>query len=339
MARMSTRRPLASLALLVVLALDADVVHARPDFTERGPLPVGRTTVSYVKASETTGEPRRLDTLVWYPAAVAGEAGAVVIDAPVAGARWPLIMFSHGSCGLPAQSPFYVETLASWGFVVAAPPHPGNQTTDDSCLGLAPSQVEDSFQNRVQDIRHVLDELLADAEDPGSPFYRRIDPRRIGMSGHSFGGQTTLRVAAVDDRIDGAVALAPAAPPAGTVVRAPAMVIGAELDSLTTFDGAVRRSYAMLKGPRYLVELLDTGHCAFAVACLPSFCGTGCEPGTLTTEQANDLTLYYALPFFLQYVAGNDRFAGDLKPGAEPPFAVVHDAVPRPPSRPRLPRR
>ena len=67
---------------------------------------------------------------------------------------------------LPAQSPFYVETLASWGFVVAAPPHPGNEITDPGCNGLGPSDEEDSYANRVADIRFVLDQLLAAANDP-----------------------------------------------------------------------------------------------------------------------------------------------------------------------------
>lgn len=325
------------LLLLVPMLLAPVLAWAGPDFTERGPLPVGRMIVPFVKASVTTGEPRELDTIIWYPA-VASDAGpsAVTENAPVAESRWPIILFSHGSCGLPAQSPFYVETLASWGFVVASPPHPGNQTIDPGCTGQGPSQVEDSYANRVADIRFVLDEMIALSNDSASPFYRRIDPRRVGMTGHSFGGQTTLRVAAAEPRIDAAVALAPAAP-TGITVRTPTMIIGAELDSLTTMDGAVARSYAALSGPRYLVELLNTGHCAFALLCAEAFCGAGCEPDNLTSEQSHDLTLHYALPFFLKYVAGNGRFEDQIQPGVEPPYAVVHQAFPGRTSRRTLP--
>jgi predicted dienelactone hydrolase len=331
------RRVLPALAL--VLLLSPAVAAARPDFTQRGPLDVGRMIVPYTKKSETTGEPRELDTFIWYPATVEGGApGTVTNDAPVAEQRWPIIMFSHGSCGLPAQSPFYVETLASWGFIVAAPPHPGNQVTDPGCTGAGPSEVADSYANRVADIRFVLDQLLAASSDPSSPFYRRIDPRRIGMSGHSFGGQTTLRVAAADARIDGAVALAPAAP-IGITVRTPTLILGSELDSLTPYDDDIAKAYATLAGPRYLVELLDVGHCAYAVACVPAFCGAGCEPGTLTDEQAHALTLHYALPFFLKYVAGNGRFGGDLEPGSEPPFSIVQRAVTSSSPRRTLPTR
>jgi len=324
------------LTILVTMLLAPALAWAGPDFTERGPLPVGRTILPLVKASETTGEPRELDTIVWYPAVAGAGTDGTTEDAAVAAARWPIILFSHGSCGLPAQSPFYVETLASWGFVVAAPPHPGNTTVDPGCTGQGPSQVEDSYANRVADIRFVLDEMIRLSNDRSSPFYRRIDPRRVGVSGHSFGGQTTLRVAAAEPRIDGAIALAPAAP-TGITVRTPTMIIGAELDSLTTIDGAVARSYAALAGPRYFVELLNAGHCAFALLCAEAFCGAGCEPENLTVEQTHDLTLYYALPFFLKYVAGNGRFESRIQPGAEPPYAVVHAAFPGYPQRRLLP--
>jgi predicted dienelactone hydrolase len=312
-----------------LLALPAVAAGAGPDFRQHGPLEVGRRIVRWTKASETTGEPRVLDTLIWYPAAAGGGAADVVTEnAPVAESRWPVILFSHGSCGLPGQSPFYVETLASWGFVVAAPPHPGNQTVDPECSGgRREDAIADSYANRVADIRFVLDQLVAASQDAASPFFRRIDPRRVGVSGHSFGGQTTLRVAAAEPRVKAAVALAPAAP-SGITVRTPTMILAAELDSLTTWESAIARSYAALAGPRYLVELLNTGHCAFALLCAPSFCGAGCEPGTLDLETAHDLTLSYALPFFLKYVAGNGRFEDRIQPGAEPPFAVVHVAVP-----------
>ena len=325
---------------LSLLAIPALAAAAGPDFTQHGPHEVGRRIVQWTKASETTGAPRVLDTLIWYPAeAGTGSPDVTTNDAPVAEGRWPVILFSHGSCGLPAQSPFYVETLASWGFIVAAPPHPGNQTIDPECSGGPNGDaLADSFANRVADIRFVLDQMIAASADSASPFYRRVDPRRVGMSGHSFGGQTTLRVAAAEPRVKGAVALAPAAP-SGINVRTPTMILGSELDSLTPFDTAVARSFATLEGPRYLVELLNTGHCAYAVLCAPSFCGAGCEPGTLDLEQAHDLTLFYAVPFFLKYVAGNGEFADRIQPGKEPPFAVVHAAVPGQQQKRRLARR
>jgi predicted dienelactone hydrolase len=322
-------RSLAALLLLSLLLVNA--AAAAPDYGARGPYAVGYREVKYVKASETTGEPRELDTLIWYPAVprTGTPTGTKLTDAEVVHDRWPLILFSHGSCGIPGQSPFYTEGLASWGFVVAAPPHPGNTTLElDHCSD--PDRLADSYANRVADIRFVLDQLSAAAEDPSSPFYHRIDPRRIGMSGHSFGGQTTLRVAAVEPRVIGSVALAPAVGAAleTLTIKSPLLVFGAELDSLTPFETASRDAFSLLDGPRYLIEIENTGHCAFALGCVPSLCGAGCEPGTLTPDETHRITLEYAVPFFLKYVAGRARTGSSILPDPTPPDVIVHDAFP-----------
>src|SRR5215470_9320251 len=147
-------RTIAALPLLVLLL--ANAAFAAPDYAARGPYAVGYREVKYTKASETTGEPRELNTLLWYPA-VPGTGsfqGTKYNDAEVLQDRWPLILFSHGSCGIPGQSPFYTEGLASWGFVVAAPPHPGNTTFElDHCSD--PDHLADSYANRVADIRFI----------------------------------------------------------------------------------------------------------------------------------------------------------------------------------------
>jgi len=286
----------------------------------------------FTKPSETTGQPRTLNTYIWYPAvANTGHAqGNALRDADVLSGRWPLIMFSHGSCGIPNQSPFYAEALASWGFIVAAPSHPGNTTFELSTCSQ-PAVLADSFANRPADIGYVASVLIgASRSEPDSPFYRRVDPDRLGMTGHSFGGQTTLRVAASDRRFDAAVALAPAVGEGLSTldIEIPTMVMGAELDSLTPFETASRDAYALLRGPRFLVELLNTGHCAFAIACGESLCGNGCQPGTASLDETHHLTNRYAVPFFLTYLARSANDTSLLLPSAAPDGAVVVAAVP-----------
>lgn len=315
---MTVRRPASALLLPLLALLPLVAAAAPPELPARGPHPVGFTQRTFTKPSVTTGQPRVLDTLIWYPA-VAGTGsaeGALLRDAEVAPQRHPLILFSHGSCGIPGQSPFYVETLASFGFVVAAPPHPGNTTADfPQCAANAP----DSFLNRVPDLQWVLTAMLLETENPASAFWRRIHPKRIGVSGHSFGGQTTLRLLAADKRVKAGVALAPALAPDG-LVRQPAMVIAGEADSITPFATAARGSYEGLDGRRWLVGLEGGGHCAFTIGCLPQLCGV-C--GTLPQQDGYDATLRWAVPFFLRYVAGSPRYGALLRPGlAEPPVSV-----------------
>jgi hypothetical protein len=55
----------------------------------------------------------------------------------------------------------------------------------------------------------ALDQMLAANADSGSDFFGALDPSRIGMSGHSFGGLTTFLVTNMDSahqgrRADGA---------------------------------------------------------------------------------------------------------------------------------------
>jgi predicted dienelactone hydrolase len=320
-----------SFIALALLTLSAPVLAAQPDPSGRGRYAVGRTRITFTKTSVTTGEPRELDTVIWYPA-VAGTGtaqGAVFVDADVRKRHWPLVVFSHGSCSFPEQAPFLTEGLASWGFVVVAPPHPGNTIRDPGCsFG---SSFMDSAPNRVADVKFVVDGMLTLAKQSDSRFAGRVNRRRIGMSGHSFGGYTTLRVLAEDARFRAGVALAPAVRASDGLgrVRQPTIVMVGELDSLAPIDTAGRAAFGLLDGPRFFVELLNTGHCAFAVACLTGPCGVGCEPTALPLDDAHRFTLRYAVPFVLRYVRGRNVFPDALRPAEAPAGVMVLESHPR----------
>ena len=109
-------------------------------------------------------------------------------------------------------------------------------------------------------------------------------------------------------------------------VRQPTIVMVGEHDTETPLDPVGRGAFALLDGPRFLVELPNTGHCAFAVGCVAAACGAGCEPTALPLEQAHKFTLRYAVPFFLRYVRGRDLFPRALRPGDAPDGVVVLEA-------------
>src|SRR5207244_33485 len=78
------------------------------------------------------------------------------------------------------------------------------------------------------------------------------------MSGHSFGGLDTLRVAVSDPRVRAALALAPARPAlSGGRIKIPTMIEGAERDTLAPSQTDTLAAYALLDGPRFLVEILN----------------------------------------------------------------------------------
>jgi predicted dienelactone hydrolase len=293
----------------------------------RGGLPVGVTTLTFTKTSVTTGAPRPLATVVWYPAVPrTGAAEALGLrDAAVRRGRFPLILFSHGNCGRPREATYLTMALASQGFVVAAPPHAGN-TADDGAVCFA--NFGDSARNRLPDVRFVVDAMLAQAADPSSRFHRRLRTDAIGMSGLSFGGWTTLFAAQQEPRFRAALVLVPGGadllPPGGIAI--PTLVIGSERDTVVPFHES-EKAYDRVTGPRFLVELLGGNHLSAVDDCYSADLGLSfCVPGDISQEDAHRLILRYALPFFRRYLR-NDRAAGRKLVRSVP--GVVLQAEPR----------
>src|SRR5262245_10307593 len=259
---------------------------------------VGVTTLTFTKASATTGAPRPLATVIWYPAAPrTGTPEALGLrDATVRHGRFPLIVFSHGACGRPTEASYLAKALAAAGFVVAAPPHPGN-TADDGAACASTANFADSVINRVPDVRFTIDSMLAEATTHGSPFARRLRPDAIGVAGLSFGGFTTLWVAQRDPRVRAALSMVP-----GGVefldandITIPTMVIGAEHDHVVGYPES-EHAYQRLAGPRFLVELLGGDHLNVVDDC-SILCGS------ISQDAAHALVLHYALLFFRRYLA------------------------------------
>lgn len=279
-------------ALLLILALAAPAA-AKP--------PIGVTTRSFAKLSVTTGAPRILDTVVWYPA-VAGTGTPESLgrrDASVRRGRFPLIVFSHGACGRNTSATYLMQALAADGFVVAAPSHPGH--TDDDGRDVCRANRIDTFRNRVPDVQFVVDGMLALDAERGSPFARRLRREAIGVAGLSFGGFTALLAGQREPRLRAVLSLVPggiAALDAGDLAP-PTLVIGAENDHSVGFP-ASEEAYARLAGPRFLVKLLGGDHLSVTDDCAP-LCGT------LAQDDGHRLVVRYALPFFRRYLkhAGN----------------------------------
>ena len=307
-------------ALMLVLAGHA-VAKPLPDPTGPGPYAVGYTRLVLTRTGTLTPAERRLETVVWYPADVRGEPLDPLgyADAAIRGGRHPLLVYSHGGCAYPEVSSFLTRALASWGFVVAAPSHPGDTFSDgvDVCDLVelrGPTLVE-----RVDDVQAVVDALLRDARTRGARFHRRLARSRIGVLGWSSGGSTALVAGRQDRRIRAVLSLAPDARPEriGTAaLPVPAMVMVGTLDYYDPAQTSLDQVYGYLRPPRFAVQLRRTGHFAFSDPCIPLAGGRDCEPGSLTQPEAHRLVLRFAVPFMQRYVGRVTRWGSLLRPAA-----------------------
>ncbi|HEY9846063.1 MAG TPA: alpha/beta hydrolase, partial [Candidatus Caenarcaniphilales bacterium] len=109
----------------------------------------------------------------------------------------PVIVLSHGLGSDRLTYDYLAEHLASYGFVVAVPEHPGSSA--QQLLALLDGQAREvaeptEFVDRPLDIKFLLDELSwRSRSDP--TFYRRLNLEQVGVIGHSFGGYTALALA------------------------------------------------------------------------------------------------------------------------------------------------
>lgn len=105
-----------------------------------------------------------------------------------------VIVFSHGLSSRPEDFAKRAIHLASYGYVVVMPQHPGSDIlkTKDFINGYTREIFEkNEFINRPLDISFLLDELTRLNE---SQFQGKLNLDNVGVAGHSFGGYTALAI-------------------------------------------------------------------------------------------------------------------------------------------------
>lgn len=136
-----------------------------------------------------------------------------------------VILFSHGLGGSREGNVFTSRHWAGRGYVVIQVQHPGSDESvwKDKPVAqrLAAMQRAANAENlllRVADVKAVLDQLEPWHQQPGHFLHGRLNLKRIGMSGHSFGAGTTQAVcgqrfpigpSVKDERIKAAVIMSP----------------------------------------------------------------------------------------------------------------------------------
>lgn len=312
-----------------------------------GPYEVGVQTITVIDSDRG----RNFLVDVWFPLAdgttgdlaeysfITGDSftsvRALDVDVTTASADgpFPLVVYSHGSGGVRYLHSDYTETIASHGYVVAAPDHPGN-TAIERVLGTS-AEFGDIALNRPLDVIEVIDVLLEGSTDAAASFTPLIDGERIAVTGHSFGGFTSFATATgfataagsspVDDRIDAIITLAPAIGDgaAGSLltseqlafVEVPVLTIAGTDDITTPIDPHVETIWSSVSSTeQYRLELVAAEHQTFTDLCLyvealpddatPEVLETirmmsveGCSPDDMPFERAHALTNTFAVTF------------------------------------------
>jgi predicted dienelactone hydrolase len=109
----------------------------------------------------------------------------------------PVVVISHGLGSDRISFQYLARHLASYGFAVAVPEHPGSnaQQIQNLVTGRTNELAEPAeFINRPLDIKDLLDYLTKlSTTDPA--YQGQLDLQRVGVIGQSFGGYTALALA------------------------------------------------------------------------------------------------------------------------------------------------
>lgn len=206
-----------------------------------------------------------------------------------------VVLFSHGLGGSRENAGYLANHWTARGYVVVVMQHPGS---DDAVWRDAPLAQRraalqkaaglENFQLRAKDVPAVLDQLEHWNAEEGHALKGRLDLKRVGMSGHSFGAVTTQAVSGqrfalganlTETRIKAAVAMSPSVPRLGDPARAfgevkvPWLLLTGTLDDSPIGDtepaDRLKVFSALPPGQKYELVLDKARHSAFSDRLLP----------------------------------------------------------------------
>ena len=201
------------------------------------------TTVALVDTSRTVvsggtvlAGQRNLATTVWSPAGVG---------------PFPLVVFVHGYDVGPLDFQRFCSTLASAGYVVAAPSFP----LEDPAQGFALDETH--LTDEATDVAFVITSLEQDAAT-------RVDRSRVAVVGHSDGADVALLVGYgpgyVDPRVRAVVASAPDAmtvPPDASQV--PLLLVQGTADAVVPYSSS-QSVFSQIQSPAYYLSFVGADH-------------------------------------------------------------------------------
>jgi len=184
-------------------------------------------------------------------------------DAPIrdTGAALPVVLFSHGFGGFRLQSFDITVHLASRGYIVVAPDHPGRMMTDLLPCLFSPPLDGCDLTGFVDD--PALEGLPAALDwIAGSDLAGYADAEQLGLIGHSAGGGSVSTLAGTEPRT---AAVIPMAGGGAITADVPALFIDGECDGIVS-PGSTAAAAAGSADATH-ARLLGAGHLAFSDMC------------------------------------------------------------------------
>lgn len=208
----------------------------------------------------------------------------------------PVVLFSHGLGGSRHGCTYLGEHWSARGYAAVFIQHPGSDTSvwkelpvKNRMKAMKEAANAKNFLLRVKDIPAVLNQLEQWNVTEAHPLHQRLELRKIGVSGHSFGAVTTQAVSGqsfrgrqlfTDPRIKAAIAFSPSSPRRGNdpdqafgKVKIPWLLMTGTEDVALIGDADLKSRLsvfpALPSGNKYELVLYRAEHSAFTDRTLP----------------------------------------------------------------------
>lgn len=311
------------------------------------------------------GQTQPLTVAVWYPTAAqpglhhygGPTKGHVAVEGePLAqGGPYPMLVFSHGYGGGGLSAVFFTEALAARGWIVVCPDHHDRHSAvrirgaqggrfdgfgllrHASEIAATSASARAKFYYRLDEMQLALDGMLA-----SKAFGALIDPQRLALGGHSFGGFTALGLSGAvkerhDPRIQAVLLFSTGTggrlftPEELDQVRIPSMLFLGERETDQKRGGETMAAlsdkiFRNVAPPKYLLEVKDANHFSFNNRFADSFLASHMSG----TPEQFELIRRYAIAFLEKHVARRSDVSADQVLARRDPLLIRYHIEPAP---------
>jgi predicted dienelactone hydrolase len=261
-------------------------------------------------------------------------------NARVADGAHPVIVASHGYTGTFTDYTFLFEDLASRGYVVASLAHTYESTAVEfpdgrlvaSVVGsyLAPGTMRADYASlefaravRLADLKFFLSELLRLNTARDNPLAGKLDTARIGVMGHSLGGEVSLTGLEREPRLRAGVLLDGVLSGESALgTSKPVLLVAAGRERWRDDECALWRN---LHGPRLAVNLRGADHFTVSdfVWLFKGLPGLGAPAGAMRPEGTISVVRNYVAAFFDAHLLGKSPSPLLMGQSSSYPIALI----------------